>query len=199
MFLIIASLVTISLPIGSLIIGPLIDKFGRKPISVLATVPFLIGWTLVATATNVQMLYIARLLCGAAGGLTTVSIIYVSEITDVKLRSTLLCLNSVYVSFGILLTCIFGMFYNWRTISYIYVSLTIISFLLLLFIPESPRWLVIYRPNEFLATNKALRWIYRRHDVSFHFEFKAWRKFVQMARYLFKHPNKSIIKSKFST
>lgn len=112
------------------------------------------------------MIYVARLLCGAAGGLTTVSLIYVSEISDPKLRPTLLCLNSVYVSFGILITCIFGMFYNWRTISYIYVSITVVSFLLLLFIPESPRWLVTYRPNEYAATEKAVRWIYRRNDVS---------------------------------
>lgn len=146
-------------------IGPLIDRFGRKPISVLTTFPFLIGWLLVATAHNIHALYIARLLCGMAGGLTTVSIIYVSEIADPSLRPALLCLNSVYVSFGILLTCVMGMFFGWRTIAIIYSGATAISFFLVLILPESPRWLATFRPSDYNALQKSVHWMYRRKEV----------------------------------
>lgn len=118
-------------------------------------------------------------------GLTTVALIYVSEITHPKIRPVLLCLNSVCVSLGILLTCVLGMFFGWRAIAGIYAAITVscgllkcfnfklisnfhkvFSGLVMFLMPESPRWLLTFRPNNFERTNKSLRWIYRRYDVS---------------------------------
>lgn len=160
-----ASLVTISLPIGSLAIGPLIDRYGRKRVSVLSTLPFFVGWLLVSCARNIYMLYAARVMCGMAGGLSTVSIIYVSEIADARLRPALLGLNSVYVSLGILVTCVLGMFFEWRRIAVIYMLMTAASALLLCLLPESPRWLCTFRPDEVTPAKDALRWLYRRQEV----------------------------------
>lgn len=152
-----------------MIIGPLIDKFGRKNIASLSTIPFLIGWILVATAQNLTMIYVARILCGIGAGLSTLAIVYVSEISDPHIRPALLCLNSVYVSLGILLTSVFGMFFEWRFIAVIFVGITLASSLLLLFIPESPRWLLAFRPDEEHRFNSSMKWIYRREPVSIHF------------------------------
>lgn len=160
-----ASLVTISLPIGSLAIGPLIDRYGRQRVAVLATVPFILGWLLIAIARNVYTIYAARLLLGVSGGLSTVSIIYVSEIADPSLRAGLLCLNSVFVSLGILLTCVLGMFYEWRAIAGIFAALTAMTLALLVQVPESPRWLCTFRPDEAERMRRALKWIYRRKKV----------------------------------
>lgn len=162
----IASLVTISLPLGSLAIGPLIDRFGRKRVAVLSTLPFLVGWALVCGARNVYMLYAARLMCGMAGGLSTLSIIYVSEIADPSLRPALLCLNSVYVSLGILLTSVLGLFFEWRRIAQIFGGLTVLSAILLQLLPESPRWLRTFRATDVQRQQRAVRWLYRRDEVS---------------------------------
>lgn len=160
-----ASLVTISLPIGSLAIGPLIDRYGRRRISVLSTLPFLIGWLLVVFARTVYWLYAARLICGMAGGLSTVSIIYVSEIADARLRPALLCLNSVAVSLGILVTCCLGTFLEWRVIAVFYTAMTAVSFVAMLLLPESPHWLRTFRPEDLRRVQRSMRWIYRRNEV----------------------------------
>lgn len=65
---VVASLVAISLPIGSMAIGPLMDKFGRKRITLVAIIPYIIGWLLIAIANNVYYLYVARILVGIGGG-----------------------------------------------------------------------------------------------------------------------------------
>lgn len=98
-------------------------------------------------------------------GLTTVSLIYVSEIAHPKLRPMLLSFNSVFVSFGILLTSLLGLFFDWRSIAVIYACLTILSFLLLLFVPESPYWLIAFKRNRTEEAETALRWIYKSNKV----------------------------------
>lgn len=99
-------------------------------------------------------------------GLTTVAVIYVSEVTHPKMRAMLLGLNVAFTSFGILLTSILGQFFEWRSIAAIFSAFTILTFILITFLPESPLWLVTFRPNQIDATNTAIRRIYKSKDVS---------------------------------
>lgn len=155
----------VSLPFGSSILGPLIDRFGRKRIILFTTIPFLIGYILIATATNVYAIYVARITCGMSGGLTTGTLIYVTEISDVKLRATLLCYNSVFVSLGTLLTCVLGFFFDWRTMSYFFIAQMVVIFVLVLMLPEAPIWLITFKPENYIALQKSVRWLYRREEV----------------------------------
>lgn len=99
---------TLSLPIGSLATGPLMDKFGRKVMCMVTTLPFIASWLIQANAKNVWHIYVARIVAGFSGGLSTVALVYASEITHPAYRSMLLNLSSVFCTFGILLTCLFG-------------------------------------------------------------------------------------------
>lgn len=63
-----ASLVTICLPIGSFIVGPIMDRLGRKKTALLTCMPFFIGWILMYFATDVRYIYAARIIAGIGAG-----------------------------------------------------------------------------------------------------------------------------------
>jgi MFS family permease len=62
-------------------------------------------------------------------GLTTVALVYVSEISCPQYRGMLLCLNSVAVSLGILATYLLNIYLGWRTIGMVYAALSVVSLL----------------------------------------------------------------------
>lgn len=167
--------------------GPLMDKFGRKNLALFTCLPFFMGWMLVYTANDVKSIYLARIIAGIAAGnltikenlllfffivffyclgFTTVSLIYVSEIAHPLVRPMLLNFNSVFVSFGILLTSSLAMLYDWRTIAAIYGGLSILSFVgILLTVPESPYWLIAFKPNRHNLVYKTMKRLYKNSEV----------------------------------
>ncbi|CAH1155491.1 unnamed protein product [Phaedon cochleariae] len=165
----IASIVTIALPLGALVIGPLMDRYGRKNMCMLANIPFSLSWLLHYYATNVWYIYIARIVAGFSGGLTTVALVYVSEVSHPQLRPMLLSMNSVFVTFGILLTCILGLWFKWRTMALIYFVLAVTISCATLILPESPHWLTVFK-NDPQGTAKSLSWIYS-NNLIFEHEF----------------------------
>ncbi|XP_066155149.1 facilitated trehalose transporter Tret1-like isoform X2 [Euwallacea fornicatus] len=160
----IASIVTASFPFGALTIGLLMDKFGRKKMCMLTAVPFLASWTLHYFATNVWYIYTGRMIAGFGGGLSTVAIVYVSEISHLKYRPMLLTLNSVFVTSGILLTCVLGFGLHWTTMVMVFFVLALLSMVGLCFIPESPYWLMVFK-NDKLACTKSLERLYKEATI----------------------------------
>ncbi|KAI5753727.1 hypothetical protein M8J77_002824 [Diaphorina citri] len=142
----IASLSNLVTPIGCLLSGPILERYGRKFTLILVSVPCSIGWFLMAFEPTLTRIYIGRILTGLATGLaSTPGSVYAAECTMSTLRGYLMSGSSVFLCLGILVVNILGLVFkdNWQIVAAIGggVSL-VVAFITLIFVPESPVWLV---------------------------------------------------------
>jgi sugar porter (SP) family MFS transporter len=125
------------------------DRFGRKRVLLGAATLFTLSSIGAALPRNLIEFSLARLLGGVAIGIaSTLSPLYIAEISPAKKRGLLVSLNQLAIVTGILLS--YSVNYlltgagpaNWRWMFASAAIPSIAFFLTLLFIPESPRWLV---------------------------------------------------------
>lgn len=45
------------------------DRFGRRKTLLITELPLIIGWVLIACATDVRMIYVGRIMCGLGSGM----------------------------------------------------------------------------------------------------------------------------------
>jgi sugar porter (SP) family MFS transporter len=125
------------------------DRFGRKRVLLGAAALFTLSSIGAAFPRDLMEFSLARLVGGIAIGIaSTLSPLYIAEISPAQKRGLLVSLNQLAIVTGILLS--YSVNYlltgagpaNWRWM-FASASLPSVAFLLtLLFIPESPRWLV---------------------------------------------------------
>jgi sugar porter (SP) family MFS transporter len=143
---------------GSLLLGCVVgasiaaltsDRFGRKRVLLGAAALFTLSSIGTALPRDLIEFSVARLLGGIAIGIaSTLSPLYIAEISPAKKRGLLVSLNQLAIVTGILLS--YSVNYlltgagpaNWRWMFASAALPSIAFFLTLLFIPESPRWLV---------------------------------------------------------
>ena len=125
------------------------DRFGRKRVLLGAAVLFTVSSLGAALPRNLIEFVVARLLGGVAIGIaSTLSPLYIAEISPARKRGLLVSLNQLAIVSGILLS--YSVNYlltnagpaNWRWMFASAALPSILFFLTLLFIPESPRWLM---------------------------------------------------------
>src|SRR5713226_8498460 len=144
-----ASSLLLGCVVGASIAAFTSDRFGRKRVLLGAASLFTISSIGAALPRNLIEFAVARLLGGVAIGIaSTLSPLYIAEISPARKRGLLVSLNQLAIMKGILLS--YSVNYlltgagpaNWRWM-FASASLPSVAFLLtLLFIPESPRWLV---------------------------------------------------------
>jgi len=125
------------------------DRFGRKRVLLVAAALFTLSSIGAALPRDVTQFAVARVLGGIAIGIaSTLSPLYIAEISPARGRGLLVSLNQLAIVSGILLS--YSVNYlltdtgpaNWRWM-FALAALPSLGFLLtLLFIPESPRWLM---------------------------------------------------------
>jgi SP family arabinose:H+ symporter-like MFS transporter len=125
------------------------DLFGRKYTLIVAALLFLISALGSALSTNLTYFIIFRFFGGVAVGTASMlSPMYISEIAPADRRGALVSLNQLAIVIGILLAffsnyLLAGMGTNsWRWMFAVMGLPAFLFFVTLIFVPESPRWLV---------------------------------------------------------
>lgn len=65
-----ASIHSAATPLGSLLSGLLMDRFGRRLALQIASTPLIFGWILIALSNYHSVLLVGRMIAGISAGLT---------------------------------------------------------------------------------------------------------------------------------
>ena len=153
-----ASVLNLGLAFGGPIGSILIEAIGRKGTLLVTTGPWVLGWTMIALGTGPVVLFIGRILTGISCGVTTTTAhVYSSEVTSRGIRGLISFCFITLVALGILLSYSIGYVLHWRYLAVIAIFFPIIQLVLLVPIPESPRWLL--QKGKTPAAQKALQWL----------------------------------------
>jgi MFS transporter, SP family, arabinose:H+ symporter len=151
--------------VGAMVAGYLSDRIGRKKVLVVTAILFFISSIAAAFANNLTQFILARLIGGLGiGAASMLSPLYISEIAPAKNRGRLVSLYQLAIVLGINLIYFVNLRIaalgdqawnvetGWRYMLASGVLPALLFFLLLFFVPESPRWLTAKgRREEALA------------------------------------------------
>ncbi|GAB0092002.1 hypothetical protein DMENIID0001_069330 [Sergentomyia squamirostris] len=146
--------------IGSLAIGYVPTKYGRKMPFIVTSLISLLSCLLIVFATNVYCILVSRFLCGISGGTSRVILpTYICEICEKKFRGAFGLLSLIFFSLGVSLGSIICEYLNFYTVPYVPLTFYLLSLLLILF-PDSPQTLMLQKNLE--LAEKSIRF-YRRN------------------------------------
>jgi SP family sugar:H+ symporter-like MFS transporter len=151
--------------VGAFIAGWLADKLGRRTILIIASLCFSVSALGAGIAAGSGQFIFFRVLGGlAVGAASVLAPAYISEVTPAKYRGTLSSIQQIAIITGLTASftsnyflariaggsthvLAFG-FEAWRWMFWVMIIPSITFFFSLLFIPESPRFLVASRKKE---------------------------------------------------
>ncbi|KAJ8355878.1 hypothetical protein SKAU_G00186720 [Synaphobranchus kaupii] len=138
------STINIGFLVGSIAIGYLADRFGRKMSFLMSNLWSAVAGILVAISPSYTMLLVFRTLYGfGVKGGWIAGYVLITELVGVEYRRTVGILYQMFFSVGILILPLIGYFVtNWRWFN-VAITVPYIFFLAYYwFLPESPRWLL---------------------------------------------------------
>lgn len=144
--------------VGGFLGGAVANRFGRKRGLLLAGVIGIIGAAFMGTCKMLktfELLIIGRFVIGVNCGLyTSLSPMYVSELAPINLRGGLGTVNQLAVTIGLLLSQVLGIDKilgtrdGWHILLGLAICPSALQMFLLIFCPESPRYLLLTRGWE---------------------------------------------------
>lgn len=136
----IGSLLSIGGLIGTVAFGSITEKIGKRNTMFLLVIPHLCFWALVYFGTHAYHLYLARTLAGITGGgsMRTISL-YITEMSENKIRGALGSFYALALSGGILLIFIGGAYLNYFLVPLIVLLFPATYLILLIFFIHDTR------------------------------------------------------------
>ncbi|MGZ5495527.1 MAG: sugar porter family MFS transporter [Candidatus Aminicenantales bacterium] len=143
------SVVLIGCMFGAGLAGPISDRIGRRRFMLVSAVLFLVSAVGCALPRTITAFVIFRFIGGLGiGSAAVLSPLYIAEVAPARVRGALVSVNQLAIVTGILLAYFVNWMFagvgpsNWRWMFGLGAVPSIFFFLLLLRVPESPRWLV---------------------------------------------------------
>src|ERR1700704_6270441 len=134
---------------GNLAAGPLSDRWGRRTVLLLTAVLFLASSLAAALTTSFTLFIIARIAGGlSVGAAILIAPMYIAEIAPARSRGSLVSVNQLMIVIGISISFFSNYFLlslganSWRWMLGVQAVPAALYFILLLLVPESPRWLL---------------------------------------------------------
>ena len=132
--------------IGALFNGWLSFRLGRKYSLMAGAVLFVAGSIGSAFAASVEVLLVARVVLGVAVGIASYTApLYLSEMASENVRGKMISMYQLMVTLGIVLAFLsdtaFSYSGNWRAMLGVLALPAVILIILVVFLPNSPRWL----------------------------------------------------------
>ncbi|KAI9122424.1 hypothetical protein K1719_006264 [Acacia pycnantha] len=155
--------------VGAAVGGWINDRFGRKKAILLADFLFFVGSVIMAAATGPAILLVGRVFVGLGVGMASMaSPLYISEASPTRVRGALVSLNGFLITGGQFLSYVINLAFTkapgtWRWMLGVAAAPALIQIVLMLMLPESPRWL--FRKGKEEEGKAILRKIYPANEV----------------------------------
>lgn len=135
--------------IGAALGGWLNDAYGRRKTTLLADFVFVTGSVCMAAAPDPYVLILGRILVGFGVGVASITApVYIAEVSPSEIRGGLVSVNVLMITGGQFLSYLVNLAFTevpgtWRWMLGAAGLPAVLQFVLMLFLPESPRWLFI--------------------------------------------------------
>lgn len=150
----IVSMALVGAMIGASVGGWFNDTYGRKKATLSADVIFALGSIVMAAAPGPYFLIFGRLLVGLGVGVASVTApVYIAEASPSEIRGGLVSTNVLMITGGQFLSYLVNLAFTevpgtWRWMLGVSAVPAILQFFLMLFLPESPRWLYLKKDKS---------------------------------------------------
>lgn len=155
--------------IGAGVGGWLNDKYGRRTALLIADFLFFLGAIIMASAPNPALLIVGRVFVGLGVGMASMTApLYISEASPAKIRGALVSTNAFLITGGQFVSYLVNLAFTkapgtWRWMLGVAGLPALLQFVLMLMLPESPRWL--YRKGKESEAEAILAKIYPPEEV----------------------------------
>lgn len=143
------SSILVGCAVGAMLAGKLADRYGRRFALIICAVLFAVSGMGAAASTHLYEFILYRLAGGlGVGAAAMVSPMYIAEMAPARWRGRLVAFYQMAIVIGIMVAYFFNYAFdgmganNWRWMFGSQAAPAVFFFLLLLAVPETPRWLV---------------------------------------------------------